>query len=320
MKAEKASMINVGGGAATFYAVSAFAAPKIAARLGHTMPTWMSLGIGAAVGYGVYQLLGHTIGKDASPIPDSAKVANQDALVNAARDVMKASPTASAVLKQMDDMGVQIRVVPDDVFYRVQPDHAGATYDDKANAIIAPEGQMQDPTTVARILTHEGTHAIDFHHNHGMAIKGPGKIWGGLKGTADAALHLDNPVTGFIDGMWRAGAITEANAYLAEAKASQELIGHPDNSFASDEQGHLRSRDETLDQVLKNDLYALDGPRRWFFEIPAGVMLGSFGSLALGAVLSKVGVPKSGLVGGALAGTAAVGLIAQDIVSHPNQG
>lgn len=243
----------------------------------------------------------------------------QDAAALArAVDTVASTAVGAPLLQELADEQVRIRILADSEFYARRPVSVAASYDYVTSTVELPRSRLHTHVAyTGAALVHEARH----HHDMPFWLEAPRRLWAGVTGAVDAALHLRSPVTGFERGTRKHRDGHEVAAYQAQGALALEL-GDPrlggggarDGSVASDEQ--LRER--LADSVpYRRDRRAaeLDArPRDWrppsdpsgSHDGPASALvLRADGSVGAWGRPGVVGSLLPAVAGGALAATAA---------------
>jgi hypothetical protein len=185
------------------------------------------------------------------------------ALLESVKQTMSASPTATAVLQRLEAGGAMVRFVSSAELQQVSP-NAQAIFSNTDNTIYLPrELAQQDPTPVAVMLAHEGTHWI-----HDPVVD---------QEKARAAAVLQAQGAGAAAGrqlIFGASLATEVEAFMVEARAGKEMgLRAPGPHPALRSDGSFASGQETWAALAADPDYNPDGVSgqpRWHTMVLTG--------------------------------------------------
>lgn len=197
-----------------------------------------------------------------TPVVDGASiqllnpVQGDQALLDSVKQTMSSSSTATAVLAQLERGGAQVQFASAAELQQVSP-NAQAVFSNTDNTIYLPrELAQQDPTPVAVMLAHEGTHWI-----HDPIVD---------QEKSRAAAVLQAQGAGAAAGrqlIFSASLATEVEAYMVEARAGKELgLTAPGPHPALRADGTFATGDETWAALAADPDYNPDkvsGQARW---------------------------------------------------------
>ena len=230
---------------------------------------------------------------DASPIEilrggGSAPTPEQQRQLDAMLDILDTTRAGREVATYVREHPEIVRVWDDAEYQRTFPG-SGASFNPARQQLNLPERVLEQPLRGATTVAHEGQHAADAPNRFGVVLRGVGNVLGSVGDAASAALHLDNPITGMLDGFATRELEFEVSAYRTQAQVAKEL-GRREYGWnlGQDIDGSVRSDDEIRAALAAESLYTMGSGRRLLLGSSIGLVgvLGtSMGVQALAAKL-----------------------------------
>jgi hypothetical protein len=152
---------------------------------------------------------------------------------------------------------------------------SGASFNPLRQHLNLPQRILDSPERGATTLLHEGQHSVDARSAWSVAGRGVLTIFGSAWDGVRAAARLDNPISGWVDGIGTRQLETEVNAYRVQAQVAKEL-GRREYGWNLGQEidGSVRSDEQIREALALESLYAMGPTRRLL--LGAGV-----GSLAV---------------------------------------
>ncbi len=205
--------------------------------------------------------------------PTEAQQRQLDAML----DILDGTEAGREVAAYVREHPEIVRVWDDDEYRSAFPG-SGASFNPARQHLNLPERVLAVPARGATTVVHEGQHAVDAPSRGHVLLNAFGNIFGSVGDAASAAVHLDNPITGLLDGYASRELGTEVSAYRIQAQVAREL-GRNEYGWGlgQDIDGSVRSDEEIQAALEAESLYTMGSGRRAMLGASIG-MVGVLGA------------------------------------------